>query len=57
MLNRAAWLAAPSVPISQAELGAIANASRKQVNAALAQFGERGWRASQARTLSFLCAA
>lgn len=43
VLNRTAWLVAPTVPISQADLGAMANASRKQVNAALARFAARGW--------------
>jgi CRP-like cAMP-binding protein len=31
------------VPLSQAEVGAMANASRKQVNAALQRFEAKGW--------------
>lgn len=54
VLNRAAWLVAPTVPISQADLGAMANASRKQVNAALAQFAERGWVAYAYRSIRVL---
>jgi CRP/FNR family cyclic AMP-dependent transcriptional regulator len=33
----------PIIRVSQAELGALANASRKLVNRALRQFGEAGW--------------
>jgi CRP/FNR family cyclic AMP-dependent transcriptional regulator len=33
----------PIVRVSQADLGALANASRKLVNKALRQFGEAGW--------------
>lgn len=43
VLNRTAWLVAPTVPITQAGLGGMANASRKQVNAALARFAAQGW--------------
>ncbi|MEQ8262875.1 Crp/Fnr family transcriptional regulator [Pseudohaliea sp.] len=43
VLERASWLFAEDVPVSQAELGAMSNASRSQVNAALARFESRGW--------------
>ncbi len=43
VLNRAGWLQEQPIPISQTELGGMANASRKQVNAALATFAEKGW--------------
>ena len=43
VLHRAGWLQSRSIPISQEDLGAMANASRKQVNAALARFERRGW--------------
>jgi CRP-like cAMP-binding protein len=31
------------IPLTQSEIGLMANASRKQVNAALARFAEAGW--------------
>lgn len=43
VLHRAGWLQSRVVPISQEDLGAMANASRKQVNAALARFESQGW--------------
>ncbi len=43
VLERATWLTEPSIPVTQADLGAMANASRKQVNAALTEFAEYGW--------------
>lgn len=43
VLHRAGWLHSRAVPISQADLGGMANASRKQVNAALSKFQQRGW--------------
>jgi CRP-like cAMP-binding protein len=43
VLHRADWLGARSIPISQEDLGGMANASRKQVNAALAHFETQKW--------------
>ncbi|QPC42050.1 Crp/Fnr family transcriptional regulator [Kaustia mangrovi] len=43
VLHRTVLLTSPTLPISQEELGGMANASRKQVNAALARFAEQGW--------------
>lgn len=43
VLNRASWIGERPIPLSQAELGAMANASRKQVNAALQRFSAEGW--------------
>ena len=57
VLNRTAWLVAPTVPISQADLGGMANASRKQVNAALARFAARGWVSHSYRAIRVLDAA
>lgn len=42
VLERAGWQK-QSIQISQADLGSMANASRKQVNAALARFAASGW--------------
>ena len=47
VLNRAGTAGGPPVPLSQSDLGAMANASRKQVNAALQQYVEDGsWSAA-----------
>ncbi len=43
VLQRATWTGEHPIPISQADLGIMANASRKQVNAALQRFAEAGW--------------
>ena len=43
VLARANWIGGNNVPLSQADLGLMANASRKQVNAALHYFGKAGW--------------
>ena len=54
VLNRMSWLVAPTVPISQTELGVAANASRKQVNAAVARLAERGWITHSYRSIRIL---
>lgn len=51
VLHRAGWLQSRVVPISQEDLGAMANASRKQVNAALARFEKQGWIAHSYRSI------
>lgn len=43
VLDRLSWIGDRPIPLSQAELGAMANASRKQVNAALQRFSAEGW--------------
>lgn len=43
VLHRAGWVGDRPIPISQAELGAMANTSRKQVNAAFKYFAAAGW--------------
>jgi CRP-like cAMP-binding protein len=48
------WRISPGgipVPLSQTELGTMANASRKQVNAALQRFEARGWVESAYRSI------
>jgi CRP-like cAMP-binding protein len=52
VLNRAGTAGGPPVPLSQSELGAMANASRKQVNAALQQFAKAGWLTSAYRAIA-----
>ena len=43
VLQRATWTGEHPIPLSQTELGTMANASRKQVNAALQRFAKEGW--------------
>ncbi len=43
VLQRATWVGEQAIPLSQTELGIMANASRKQVNAALQRFAGAGW--------------
>ncbi|MCB1496978.1 MAG: Crp/Fnr family transcriptional regulator [Bauldia sp.] len=54
VLQRTGWLDPATVPISQAELGAMANASRKQVNAAIAHFASKGWIRHSYRSIEVL---
>lgn len=43
VLQRTSWIGDTPIPLSQEEIGAMANASRKQVNAALKRFTQAGW--------------
>lgn len=43
VLQRASWLGDMPIPLSQADLGIMANASRQQVNAAMRRFASQGW--------------
>lgn len=43
VLQRAAWIGNVAVPLSQAELAVMANASRQQVNSAMQRFSASGW--------------
>nr|WP_233713991.1 helix-turn-helix domain-containing protein [Aquamicrobium zhengzhouense] len=43
ILWRTAFHGNQAVPLSQEEIGAMSNTSRKQVNAALRKFAELGW--------------
>lgn len=43
VLQRTTWIGDTPIPLSQAQIGAMANASRKQVNAALKRFSDAGW--------------
>jgi len=52
VLNRAGAAGGPPMPLSQTELGAMANASRKQVNAALQRFARSGWLTSAYRAMT-----
>jgi CRP-like cAMP-binding protein len=52
VLHRAGWIGEHAIPLSQNELGAMANASRKQVNAALQKFAASGWIATSYRAIT-----
>jgi len=43
VLHRAAWIGDVPIPLSQSEIGIMANASRRQVSAAMNRFAEAGW--------------
>lgn len=43
VIHRTAWLGNKSIPLSQHDLGIMANASRQQVNATLNKFSKNGW--------------
>jgi len=43
VLQRAAWVGDVPIPLSQTEIGIMANASRQQVSAAMKRFAEAGW--------------
>ena len=51
-LRRVAALENTPVPLAQAALGMLSNASRKTVNAALRQFSEAGWVATAYRSVT-----
>jgi CRP-like cAMP-binding protein len=43
VLQRLTWVGPVPIPLTQAELGVMVNASRKQVNATLQRFAADGW--------------
>lgn len=43
VLQRTGWLGDVAVPLSQTDIGIMANASRQQVNAAMQRFADAGW--------------
>jgi CRP/FNR family cyclic AMP-dependent transcriptional regulator len=43
VLHRASWLGDMPIPLSQSDLGIMANASRQQVNATMQRFASDGW--------------
>jgi CRP-like cAMP-binding protein len=54
VLHRAVWPADRPIPLSQTEIGVMANASRKQVNAALQRFAKAGWISNSYRAITVL---
>lgn len=54
VLQRATSIGERPIPLSQSEIGVMANASRKQVNAALARFAQTGWVKADYRSITIL---
>ncbi|WP_332688647.1 Crp/Fnr family transcriptional regulator [Bosea sp. (in: a-proteobacteria)] len=52
VLQRTTWIGDVPIPLTQSEVGVMANASRKQVNAALKRFVEAGWVAKTYRSIT-----
>lgn len=52
VLQRTTSIGDVPVPLTQSEVGTMANASRKQVNAALKRFSEAGWVTNTYRSIS-----
>ena len=52
VLHRAAWIGDVPIPLSQSEIGTMANASRRQVSAAMNRFAEAGWIAHTYRSVT-----
>lgn len=52
VLQRTTWIGEAPIPLTQSEVGVMANASRKQVNAALKRFSEAGWLTNTYRSIT-----
>jgi CRP/FNR family transcriptional regulator, cyclic AMP receptor protein len=52
VLQRVSWLGDAPIPLSQADLGILANASRQQVNMAMQHFVAAGWVYSTYRSVT-----
>ena len=52
VLQRTTRIGDSSIPLTQTELGTMANASRKQVNAALKRFTDAGWLSHTYRSIA-----
>jgi len=51
VLERTSWIGKAPIPLTQTEIGLMANASRKQVNAALKRFSDAGWLTNTYRSI------
>lgn len=52
VLQRTTWIGEVPIPLTQSEVGVMANASRKQVNAAIRRFSEAGWLTNTYRSIT-----
>lgn len=54
VLQRATWIGERPIPLTQSEIGLMANASRKQVNFTLARFARAGWVKADYRSITIV---
>jgi CRP/FNR family transcriptional regulator, cyclic AMP receptor protein len=54
VLQRSASIGKHSLPLTQTEIGTMARASRRQVNAALKRFAQNGWLETSYRSITIL---
>lgn len=54
VLQRARWIGEHPLPLTQSEIGTVARASRRQVNAALKRFADYGWLKTGYRSVTIL---
>jgi CRP-like cAMP-binding protein len=54
VLHRARWIGEQPLPLKQTQIGTMARASRRQVNAALKRFSENGWLKTSYRSITIL---
>lgn len=54
VLQRARWIGERPLPLTQSEIGTMARASRRQVNAALKRFADNGWVKTSYRSVTIL---
>lgn len=52
VLQRTTWIGETPIPLTQSDVGVMANASRKQVNAAIKRFAEAGWLTNTYRSIA-----
>ncbi len=52
VLHRTTSIGKVAIPLTQSEIGVMANASRKQVNAALKRFSDAGWATNTYRSIT-----
>lgn len=52
VLQRTSWIGGVPIPLTQSDVGIMANASRKQVNAAFKRFSEAGWMTNTYRSIN-----
>jgi CRP/FNR family cyclic AMP-dependent transcriptional regulator len=54
VIQRTTWIGEIPIPLTQSEIGIMANASRKQVNAAVKRFAEAGWLTKTYRSITIV---
>lgn len=54
VLHRKTWTGEDPIPLTQSDIGVMANASRKQVNAAIKRFSDVGWLSNTYRSITII---